>query len=57
MELDDDDFEPPTFRHFTRDDLADIHQLIFENKLAAKKKAEKLAKNKAVITNIYEIWR
>lgn len=57
MDLDDDDFEPPTFRHFTRDDLADIHQLIFENKLAAKKKAEKLAKNKAVITNIYEIWR
>ena len=49
MDFDDDDFEDrQTFRHFTRDDLAEIHQLIFENKLIAKKKAEKLAKNKAV---------
>ena len=50
MDFDDDDFEDrQTFRHFTRDDLAEIHQLIFENKLIAKKKAEKLAKNKALI--------
>ena len=49
MDLDDDDdLNLQTFRHFTRDDLAEIHQLIFENKLAAKKKADKLAKNKAV---------
>ena len=51
MDIDDDeDINLQTFRHFTRDDLAEIHQLIFENKLAAKKKAEKLAKNKAVST-------
>ena len=50
MDFDDDEeiANIHTFRHFTRDDLAEIHQLIFENKLAAKKKAEKLAKNKAV---------
>ena len=49
--MDDDEQENlPVFRHFTRDDLATIHQLIFENKLAEKKKAEKLAKNKAVRT-------
>ena len=49
MDIDDDEQDPlPVFRHFTRDDLADIHHLIFENKLAEKKKAEKLAKNKAV---------
>ena len=47
--MDDDEQESlPVFRHFTRDDLATINQLIFENKLAEKKKAEKLAKNKAV---------
>ena len=38
----------PVFRHFTRDERATINQLIFENKLVEKKKAEKLAKNKAV---------
>ena len=48
---DDDDTPPPVFRHFTRDDLADIHHLMFENKLIEKKKAEKLAKNKAVRDN------
>ena len=49
--MDDDEQESlPVFRHFTRDDLATINQLIFENKLAEKKKAEKLAKNKAVRT-------
>ena len=49
MDIDDDeDINLQTFRHFTRDDLAEIHQLIFENKLAAEKKADKLAKNKAV---------
>ena len=49
--MDDDEQENlPTFRHFTRDDLAAIQHLIFENKLAEKKKAEKLAKNKAVRT-------
>ena len=56
--MDDDEQESlPVFRHFTRDDLATINQLIFENKLAEKKKAEKLAKNKAVrtIANILKI--
>ena len=48
---DDDDTPPPVFRHFSRDDLADIHHLMFENKLIEKKKAEKLAKNKAVRDN------
>ena len=55
MDLDDDEQEPlPTFRHFTRDDLAEIHNLIFENKLIEKKKAEKLAKNKAVRKSIIQ---
>lgn len=54
MDVDDDEQEAlPTFRHFTRDDLTDIHNLIFENKLAEKKKAEKLAKNKAVRKSLF----
>ena len=47
--MDDDEQDLlPTFRHFTQDDVVDIRNLIFENKLAEKKKAETLAKNKAV---------
>ena len=47
--MDDEEQEAlPVFRHFTQDDLDEIKHLIFENKLAEKKKAEKLAKNKAV---------
>ena len=50
-DMDDDEQESlPVFRHYTRDDLATINQLLFENKLAEKKKAEKLAKNNAVRT-------
>ena len=48
MDMDDEEAPLPVFRHFSRDDLAEIHNLIFENKLLEKKKAEKLAKNKAV---------
>lgn len=53
MDVDDDEFDLPVFRHFTRDDLADIHHRLFENKLLEKKKAEKLAKNKAVSLNSF----
>ena len=56
MDGDDDEFDLPVFRHFTRDDLAEIHQLLFENKLLEKKKAEKLAQNKAVSFNSFNIY-
>ena len=47
--MDDDEQEHlPTFRHFTRDDVTSIKNLIFEQKLDEKKKAERLAKNRAV---------
>ena len=38
----------PTFRPFTREELAIIENRILEKALAAKKKAEKRAKNFAV---------
>ena len=38
----------PTFRPFTREELAIIENRISEKKLAAKKKQEKLARNIAV---------
>ena len=43
MDLDDDDL--PTFRPFTRDELATIENRIYEDKLAAKKKAERRDRN------------
>ena len=39
----------PTFRPFTREELAVIENRITEKKLAAKKKAERRARNIAVI--------
>ena len=38
----------PTFRPFTREELATIDNRIFENKLAEKKKQERRDKNIAV---------
>jgi len=38
----------PTFRPFTREELAEIEKRIFEKNLQKKKKAEKNAKNVAV---------
>jgi len=38
----------PTFRPFTREELAIIENRIEEKKLSAKKKAERRARNKAV---------
>jgi hypothetical protein len=38
----------PVFRPFTREELAVVENRIFENKLAAKKKADRNAKNIAV---------
>ena len=43
MDLDEDDL--PTFRPFTRDELATIENRIYEDKLAAKKKAERRDRN------------
>jgi hypothetical protein len=40
--------ELPTFRPFTREELATIENRIFENKLEAKKKQEQRDKNIAV---------
>ena len=40
--------ELPTFRPFTREELATIDNRIFENKLAEKKKQERRDKNIAV---------
>ena len=40
----------PTFRPFTREELATIDNRIFENKLAKKKKQERRDKNIAVST-------
>ena len=40
--------ELPVFRPFTRDELSTIENRIFENKLAAKKKAERRDRNIAV---------
>ena len=40
--------ELPTFRPFTREELATIENRIFENKLAAKKKQEQRDRNIAV---------
>ena len=45
MEADED---LPTFRPFTREELATIDNRIFENKLAEKKKQERRDKNIAV---------
>jgi hypothetical protein len=42
------DADLPTFRPFTREELEVIENKIFDKKLAAKKKAEKRAKNVAV---------
>ena len=41
--MDEDDL--PTFRPFTREELAAIENRIFENKLAEKKKAERRDRN------------
>ena len=41
----EDEAAAPTFRHFTREELERIEAKIFEKKLAAKKRAEKRAKN------------
>jgi len=38
----------PTFRPFTREELAEIENRIFEKELIAKKRANKMAKNVAV---------
>ena len=43
MDLDEEDL--PTFRPFTRDELAVIENRIYEDKLAAKKKAERRDRN------------
>ena len=44
----------PTFRPFTREELATVDNRIFENKLAKKKKQERRDKNIAVsILNNY----
>ena len=40
--------ELPTFRPFTREELATIDNRIFENKLAAKKRQERRDRNIAV---------
>ena len=40
----------PTFRPFTREELATVDNRIFENKLAKKKKQERRDKNIAVST-------
>jgi hypothetical protein len=47
------DNDLPTFRPFSREELAEIENRIFEKKLIAKKRAEKMAKNVAV-SNIPE---
>lgn len=47
MSAEDDD-NLPLFRPLTREDLAVIENLQFENELAEKKKAERRAKNIAV---------
>ncbi len=46
--------ELPTFRPFTREELAEIEKVIFEKKLQEKKKAEKRAKNVAVRSFIFK---
>ena len=43
-----DEEDLPTFRPFTREELATIDNRIFENKLAEKKKQERRDKNIAV---------
>jgi hypothetical protein len=45
----------PVFRPFTREELAVIENRISEKKLAAKKKADKLARNIAVSHKILKI--
>jgi hypothetical protein len=45
----------PVFRPFTREELAVIENRISEKKLAAKKKADKLARNIAVSRKILKI--
>ena len=50
-----EDYEPPVFGHFTRDDLAQIHQGMLETKRLEKLKAENLAKDKEVRLNVYYI--
>ena len=44
----DEDSQLPLFRHFTREDLAAIENIIFEKKLREKKKAQRKAQNIAV---------
>jgi len=47
----------PTFRPFTREELEVIENKIFDKKLAAKKKAEKRAKNVAVSVESFDLSR
>ena len=47
----------PTFRPFTREELAIIENRISEKKLAAKKKQEKLARNIAVRIDSTYVFR
>ena len=44
-------YDLPTFRPFSREELAEIENRIFEKNLIAKKRAEKMAKNVAVSNN------
>ena len=46
----DSETNVPTFRPFTREELATIENRILEKKLAAQKRAERRAKNIAVGT-------
>lgn len=46
----------PTFRPFTREELAVIENRITEKKLAAKKKAERRARNIAVTKSVFDTW-
>ena len=43
--MDEDEESLPIFRHFTREDLAIIENVIFENKLREKKKEERRQQN------------